>query len=252
MNKTVLIYALVSLVAIIFLPQKVKCNEISDKEITRVFTSLADLTEQAKNGDPQAQGFLAQKHFLGDGLEQDYEKAFYWFKKAAKQDNASAQHNLGVMYNQGLYVEKNLEAAIKYVSLACENGLVDGCRSAVSLLDPSDEKALYFHKKGCALGYQASCGMVKVKEKKYDEATSILEAACQNGDELSCKILKTVLKTKGKKAELDVGVDNAFSLILKINLVLFGVILTIVTIVKIFTRNKKTEIDFDNHDKETS
>ncbi len=35
---------------------------------------------------------------LGDGIPQDYEKAFYWFSKAAEQGDAGAQQILDLYY----------------------------------------------------------------------------------------------------------------------------------------------------------
>ena len=50
-------------------------------------------------------GFYAQ----GNGVEVDYEKAAYWFDKAAKQGDPTALNDLGNMYRWGLYFEKNEE-----------------------------------------------------------------------------------------------------------------------------------------------
>ena len=49
---------------------------------------------------------------LGDyGIEQNYGDAAIWLRKAADQGNAMAQNTLGVMYERGLGVTKDLTQA---------------------------------------------------------------------------------------------------------------------------------------------
>ena len=44
--------------------------------------------EEAEQGNAEAQFFLAYMYGDGEGTEQDKQKAFYWYTKAAEQDNA--------------------------------------------------------------------------------------------------------------------------------------------------------------------
>ena len=69
-------------------------------------------------GDP---GFIDS--FLGT-LSLDYEKAFYWFKRAAENEfpDAGAAYNLYVMYFNGWGVGKNLNAAEEWLKLSAELG----------------------------------------------------------------------------------------------------------------------------------
>jgi hypothetical protein len=48
--------------------------------------------------------------------------ALKWFKLAAKQGNARAQHNLGVMYNEGMGVPQDYQTALKWYRLAAKQG----------------------------------------------------------------------------------------------------------------------------------
>ena len=59
-------------------------------------------------------------YYSGDGLEQDKQKAVYWFTKAAEQGDAEAQYNLAVMYDKGNGIEQNRSLAKKYYQQACE------------------------------------------------------------------------------------------------------------------------------------
>ncbi len=79
----------------------------------------------AKQGDAQAQVDLGvmYKYGLG-GEEQDYKTAVGWFKKAAEQGNAQAQEELGVMYFRGKGVEKDRKTAKELYEKAAKQGNV--------------------------------------------------------------------------------------------------------------------------------
>lgn len=62
-----------------------------------------DIYAAAVEGDAVAQIQLGNVHEEGLGVPQDYGKAIEWYQKAAKQGNAIAQYNLGVIY----YNQKN-------------------------------------------------------------------------------------------------------------------------------------------------
>ncbi|EEG32494.1 Sel1 repeat protein [Neisseria flavescens NRL30031/H210] len=50
-----------------------------------------------------------------------------WYRKAAEQEYADAQNNLGVMYEQGQGVLQDLALAQEWYGKACQNGDQDGC-----------------------------------------------------------------------------------------------------------------------------
>jgi len=56
------------------------------------------------------------------GVPQDYSKAVYWYKKAAKQGLAAAENNLGVMYAKGLGVPQDYSKAVYWLKKAAEQG----------------------------------------------------------------------------------------------------------------------------------
>lgn len=63
----------------------------------------------------------------GQGVRQDDAQAAQWFRKAAEQEYADAQNNLGVMYEQGQGVLQDLALAQEWYGKACDNGNQDGC-----------------------------------------------------------------------------------------------------------------------------
>ncbi|MBF0454904.1 MAG: sel1 repeat family protein [Magnetococcales bacterium] len=55
----------------------------------------------AEEGNAKAQHNLGAMYLKGQGVEQDWDQAILWFKKAAEQGDMLAQHNLGALFLQG-------------------------------------------------------------------------------------------------------------------------------------------------------
>ena len=66
----------------------------------------------AELGDSRAQNFLSNLYCFGGEVEQSYEKAAYWAKKAAENGDATAQIRLGSFYFSGQGVKKNEQMAL--------------------------------------------------------------------------------------------------------------------------------------------
>ena len=66
-------------------------------------------------------------YYNGQGLKQDYKKAFEWFEKAATQGVANAQYNLGIMYDNGEGVRQDKKRAKEWFGKACDGGYQKGC-----------------------------------------------------------------------------------------------------------------------------
>src|SRR5450830_1098200 len=76
----------------------------------------------AKQGNATAQYNLGVLYERARGVPQDNEKALLWLGRAASNGNASAQTNLGVMYDNGQGVEQNVEKAAQLFQLAAVQG----------------------------------------------------------------------------------------------------------------------------------
>lgn len=61
--------------------------------------SFEKIYAAALTGDASAQLQLGVIYEKGRGTPQNYSKAIEWYKKSAKQGNASAQYNLGTIYH---------------------------------------------------------------------------------------------------------------------------------------------------------
>ena len=56
--------------------------------------------EKAEQGDAEAQRVVGVYYDSGNVLERDYDKAIYWYTKAAKQGNFKSQYRLGIIYSK--------------------------------------------------------------------------------------------------------------------------------------------------------
>ena len=80
----------------------------------------------AEQGYARTQCRLGYMHESGHGVEQSYDKAVEWYQKAAEQGHVAAQCNLGVMYEYGQGVEQSYETAVEWYRKAAEQGYARG------------------------------------------------------------------------------------------------------------------------------
>ena len=81
----------------------------------------------AKQGNADAQFNLGVMYENGEGVRQDDAEAVRWYRQAAEQGLAQAQYNLGVEYETGRGVHQDLALAQEWYGKACQNGDQDGC-----------------------------------------------------------------------------------------------------------------------------
>ncbi len=99
-------------------------------------TALKELKPLADQGLAEAQFQLGMMYQYGRGLPKDLGKAANWVRLAAEQGHTEAQTHLGLMYENGIGVPKNYEEAERWLRLACP-----GC-------DIPDAKMMKFMKEG--------------------------------------------------------------------------------------------------------
>ena len=85
-----------------------------------------EILKQAKlladNGNANAQYNFGVLYDEGIGVEKDYDQALEWYRKAAEQEYAKAEHNLGIMYQEGHGVDKDPVEASRWFQLAAQHG----------------------------------------------------------------------------------------------------------------------------------
>jgi TPR repeat protein len=75
--------------------------------------SVKQVEAQAFKGNAEAQHDLAAIYTAGHaGVDQNFDKAAFWFREASESDIANARYNLGVLYHQGLGRDRNLDRAL--------------------------------------------------------------------------------------------------------------------------------------------
>ena len=74
-------------------------NGFSD-DFTVDGTSFAELLKDAKKGNVDAQYYVGKMYYNGFGTSQDTEKALFWYKKSAENDNIESMNDLGVIYSK--------------------------------------------------------------------------------------------------------------------------------------------------------
>ena len=132
-----------------------------------VEANIDDIKEVAETGNVKAQFVLGTAYYLGlNGAEQDYEKAVYWFTKAAEQGNDIAQLGLGECYREGTGVEQSYSRSAYWYKKAAQQG-----NSSAQF-----NIGLYYHN---------GQGV----EQSNSKAVYWLRKACDNFDDQACEIL---------------------------------------------------------------
>ena len=108
-------------------------------------TALREWTPLAEQGSASAQYNLGVMYDKGQGVTQDDKTAIKWWKLAAKQGYASAHNNLGFMYANGKGIPQDYIRGYMWWYIAASNGHKDAVvgRDEVSkLMTPTQiEKA---------------------------------------------------------------------------------------------------------------
>ena len=84
---------------------------------------IVELMSKARSGNADAQNHFGDAYFDGNGLEQDYTKAFEWYLCAAEQGHGKAQYNVAYAYANGIGSQKNIEESIKWYSKSADQGI---------------------------------------------------------------------------------------------------------------------------------
>lgn len=87
--------------------------------------ALREFRYLAARGVAKAQHNLGVMYEDGRGVPQDYVAAVKWYGKAAKRGFANAQNNLGSMYGRGRGVAQNYAKAVNWFRKAAAQGVAD-------------------------------------------------------------------------------------------------------------------------------
>lgn len=85
-------------------------------------TALSQWIPFADSGNASAQSNLGFMYERGHGVPQNYNAAAKWYTLAAEQGDIVAQFNLGGLYDAGKGVVENDKTAVKWLTLASKQG----------------------------------------------------------------------------------------------------------------------------------
>ncbi len=83
---------------------------------------LEILRPLAVQGIASAQNNLGWMYDEGKGVAQDYKEAMKWYRLAAEQGYAASQNNLGYIHHMGKGVVQDYKEAVKWYRLAAKQG----------------------------------------------------------------------------------------------------------------------------------
>ncbi len=96
-------------------------GEIFEQDFNKAFIWYKKAAEQ---GYVAAQNSLGDCYYHGQGTTQDYTKAVFWYERAAQIEFDDAFYNLGHCYESALGVDENPELAVQNYRKAAEQGHV--------------------------------------------------------------------------------------------------------------------------------
>ena len=85
-------------------------------------TALREWQPLAKQGQALAQYNLGLLYANGQGVSKDDAQAQQWYEKAAAQGHADAQVNLGILYDYGRGVAQDFKKAVYWYRLSAKQG----------------------------------------------------------------------------------------------------------------------------------
>jgi tetratricopeptide (TPR) repeat protein len=96
-------------------------------------TAMQYFEKAAAKGHAAAQNGVGRCHYE----KGRYEEAFKWHTKSAAQGYANAEINLGILYEDGLGVTKDISKAIEWYTKAAEKGVVIAAKCLRKLTQPA-------------------------------------------------------------------------------------------------------------------
>lgn len=85
-------------------------------EATRIWSPLAE------QGQPRAQALMGWSHEVGQGSEQDMNRAISLYRQSAQAGDPFGQYRLAELYLRGAGVKRDLRQAFHWMDLAARNG----------------------------------------------------------------------------------------------------------------------------------
>ncbi len=89
-------------------------------------SALREWRPLAEKGNASAQFNLGAMYDLGRGVPKDAKEASKWYRLSAEQGNADAANNMGMNYRLGLGVPRDDKESVRWYRLSAEQGNASG------------------------------------------------------------------------------------------------------------------------------
>lgn len=153
----------------------------------------------------------------GSYLEQDYEKAIYWFKLAAKDNWADAERNLAICYDKGLGVKRDFDLSTYWYKRAANHGNAEAMCSIAEMyyeglgFEQNEEKAWYWMNKAIDRAFETEDFILLswlgnqyyIGEGMLEKDLSKAEKCFRKAAELDFPLAKKCLSNMIQKGEID-------------------------------------------------
>jgi TPR repeat protein len=99
-------------------------TNVAREDIAAIFQVISEAAEQNNTQAKFALGLLFLMGLDNIKIDGDAEMAFMWLKKSAEQGNITTQTIIGMCYEKGIGIEKDISEAIKW-HIKAQNGMPD-------------------------------------------------------------------------------------------------------------------------------
>lgn len=158
--------------------------------------AFVQFKQSAEKGDVPSQVLLAMMYASGSGVNSDSAAAIEWYRKAAENNDAAAQYNLGTWYQKGQGgLQQDDAEAFKWIEKSAKNGndLAQGKLSVFytdGIGTPKDEKAGFTWMLLCAKQSNSKAQVIVamafrdggVVEKDLKQSFEWFSMAAENGE----------------------------------------------------------------------
>jgi len=162
-------------------------------------TAISASTNANGNADDSAaEDFkTGLRYYLGDGVDQDYEKAFNFFTQSADQGNSKAQLFLGECYDSGYGVTQDRAKAGQLFLKAAEQGLAEAQFRVKSCFmgtfngfEYNPEKYNYWKAKAAEQGYGSEENQRDNDKRRAMQNAAYLKKSKRTLDELNLRTIE--------------------------------------------------------------
>ncbi|MDR1597344.1 MAG: sel1 repeat family protein [Holosporales bacterium] len=153
---------------------------------------LNKLIERADKGDTEALTTLGVMYSTGDGVDEDIEKGFRYYLKAAELGCPWGQLNVSGAYLSGTGTKTNVDLGLEWIRKSAEQDCYMAYHNLGNIYEKGEfgvemdrDKALECYRKAFDLGWVESAyaiGRMYEDEENYAEAMTWYTIAAENGD----------------------------------------------------------------------